>query len=100
QKIDSSRTENLIIDLRDNDGGNEKYGLLLFSYLTDKPFLGYKQIDFRTTRFSFRKYTTTGRAEYKLFKSLLKHEKVNDTTFILTNDKASQIHAPSKNPFL
>ena len=100
RKIDSSRTKNLIIDLRNNDGGNEKYGLLLFSYLTDEPFLGYKQIDFRTTRFSFRKYTDTGWFEYKLFKTMLRHRIDNDTTFVLINDKASQLHAPSKSPFL
>lgn len=91
QEISSSRIQNLIIDLRDNDGGNEKYGLWLFSYLTDKPFIGYKQIDFRTTRFSFRKYSTTSWFEYKLFKALLKHKKVNDSTYLLTNDRATSV---------
>lgn len=98
-KVDSSRTRNLIIDLRDNDGGNENYGLLLFSYLTNKPFNGYKQIDFRTTRFSFRKYTTTSWSEYMLFKALLKHEKVNDTTFLLTNSDATRKYQPNGNRF-
>jgi C-terminal processing protease CtpA/Prc len=97
--IDSSKNRNLIIDLRDNDGGNEKYGLLLYSYLTDKPFIGYKQIDFRSTHFSFRKYSTTSWLEYRLFKALLKHKKINDTTYLLTNDKATRMHSPSPNPF-
>lgn len=99
QRIDSLKTQNLIIDLRENDGGNEEYGLELFSYLTNKPFIGYKQIDFRTTHFSFRKYTTTSWFEYRLFKKLLRHKKINDTTYLLTNSKATHMHQPSKNPF-
>lgn len=99
QRIDSSRSQSLIIDLRDNDGGNEKYGLLLFSYLIGKPFIGYKQIDFRTTDFSFRKYSQTGAFEYKLSKMLLKHKKANDSTYLLTNDKATSMQEPGKNPF-
>jgi len=99
KKVDSSKTENLIIDLRDNDGGNEKYGLLLFSYLTDKPFIGYKQIDFRATHFSFRKYSNTSWLEYRLFKTMLRHKKINDSTYLLINDKATSIHEPNENPF-
>jgi C-terminal processing protease CtpA/Prc len=100
QKIDSSKTQNLIIDLRDNDGGNEAYGLLLFSYLTSKPFTGYKQVDFRTTHFSFRKYTTTSWLQYQLFKVLLRHKKINDTTYLLTNSEATRLHQPVKKPFM
>jgi C-terminal processing protease CtpA/Prc len=99
QKVDSSKTENLIIDLRDNDGGNEKYGLLLFSYLTDKPFIGYKQIDFRATHFSYRKYSNARWIEYCIFKTMLRHKKINDSTYLLRNDKATSIYKPSKNPF-
>ena len=32
------RTRSLIIDLRSNGGGEDSYGILLVSYLTDKPF--------------------------------------------------------------
>jgi C-terminal processing protease CtpA/Prc len=96
QKIDSAKIKSLVIDLRDNDGGNEKYGLLLYSYLTNKEFVGYKQIDFRTTRFTYRRYSTTSWLQYMFFKTLLKHKKVNDTTYLLTNDKATKVHAPSE----
>jgi C-terminal processing protease CtpA/Prc len=99
QKIDSSKAQNLIIDLRNNDGGNEKYGLLLYSYLTDKPFIGYKQIDFRTTHFSFRKYTTTSWFQIMLFKTLLRPKKINDTTYLLTNNEDIRIHEPNSNHF-
>jgi hypothetical protein len=99
RKVDSSKTKNLIIDVRDNDGGNEKYGLLLFSYLTDKPFIGYKQIDFRSTHFSFRKYSNVGWLEYMAFRIMLRQKKINDSTYLLTNDKATSIHRPSENSF-
>lgn len=98
-KIDSARSKNLIIDLRGNDGGNEKYGLLLCSYLTDQPFVGYKQIDFRTTRFNFRKYSTTTWLQLAFLKTILVHKKVNDTTFLLTNDRATKEHTPYRTTF-
>jgi C-terminal processing protease CtpA/Prc len=99
KKVDSSKIENLIIDLRDNDGGNEKYGLLLFSYLADKPFIGYKQIDFRATHFSFRKYSNVGWVEYMAFRTILRHKKINDSTYLLTNDKATSTYKPNENSF-
>ncbi len=99
QRIDSSKTTNLILDLRDNDGGNEKYALLLYSYFTNKPFRGYKQIDFRTTDFSFRKFSTTRWLAYKTIKSKLKTEKVNDSTYLLTNDLSTSMQQSAKNPF-
>jgi hypothetical protein len=79
--------------------GYEKYGLLLFSYLTDKPFIGYKQIDFRATHFSYRKYSNARWIEYCIFKTMLRHKKINDSTYLLRNDKATSIYKPSKNPF-
>ena len=38
QQIREQRIEDLVIDLRGNDGG-DNLGLPLFSYLTDRPFL-------------------------------------------------------------
>ncbi len=99
KKVGSSKTKNLIIDLRDNDGGDEMYGLLLFSYLTDKPFIGYKQIDFRATNFSFRKYSNVGWFEYMVFRTMLRKKKINDSTYLLTNDKATSMHRPNENSF-
>ncbi|MFW5701264.1 MAG: S41 family peptidase, partial [Cyclobacteriaceae bacterium] len=37
-QIKADNIENLIIDLRDNGGGRTPFGMLLYSYLTDKPF--------------------------------------------------------------
>ncbi len=38
QKLREKATEHLIIDLRNNRGGNGEFGALLFSYLTNAPF--------------------------------------------------------------
>lgn len=46
-KIDSMDLENLIIDLRDNRGGNDYNGAYLYSYLTDKPFKYYERFETR-----------------------------------------------------
>ncbi len=38
EKINDSKTENLILDLRNNQGGDIENGVYLLSYLLDKPF--------------------------------------------------------------
>jgi hypothetical protein len=37
-RMEEAKTQNLILDLRDNQGGNPAYGKLLLSYLLDEPF--------------------------------------------------------------
>jgi C-terminal processing protease CtpA/Prc len=43
-RLDSLKTKNLIIDLRDNSGGAAEIASYLFSYLTDKPFYYFEFI--------------------------------------------------------
>ncbi|MCG8386539.1 MAG: S41 family peptidase [Cytophagales bacterium] len=42
--LQTEKIENLIIDVRDNQGGVDQYGALLYSYLASKPFRYYKSI--------------------------------------------------------
>ncbi len=44
EQVDKTGIENLIIDLRNNEGGRDEYGLLLFSYLFNEPFKYYKNL--------------------------------------------------------
>ena len=50
-------TESLIIDLRGNGGGEDMFGALLVSYLTDKPFRYFDHIDVKTFTPSFTEYS-------------------------------------------
>jgi hypothetical protein len=44
-ELNEKNVENLIIDLRDNAGGNDEYGPLLYSYLTSEPFRYYESVE-------------------------------------------------------
>ena len=47
-------TQSLIIDLRNNGGGEDAYGALLVSSLTDKPFRYFDHISMRTISPTFK----------------------------------------------
>ncbi|MGV0754730.1 S41 family peptidase [Empedobacter brevis] len=51
-QLDSLKTKNLIIDLRDNSGGSADIASYLFSYLTNKPFyyLDYQGAKYNTVK--------------------------------------------------
>jgi C-terminal processing protease CtpA/Prc len=44
-ELNEKNIENLILDLRDNAGGQDEYGALLYSYLTSKPFRYYASVE-------------------------------------------------------
>jgi hypothetical protein len=46
-------TKTLIIDLRSNGGGEDTYGVMLVSYLTDKPFHYVDRVTVKTITWSF-----------------------------------------------
>jgi C-terminal processing protease CtpA/Prc len=47
-------TKTLILDLRGNGGGDDMYGAMLVSYLTDKPFHYFDHINIKTVSPSFK----------------------------------------------
>ncbi|HTE01262.1 MAG TPA: S41 family peptidase [Mucilaginibacter sp.] len=57
-RIDSNKIKNLIIDLRNNHGGTDEFGKLLFSYLMAHDFDYYSSLTIKTDSFGFFKYTT------------------------------------------
>ena len=50
-------TETLIIDVRGNGGGDDMYGAMLVSCLTDKPFRYFDHINVKTITPSFKEHT-------------------------------------------
>jgi CubicO group peptidase (beta-lactamase class C family) len=49
-------TRSLILDLRNNGGGDDDLGKLLFSYLTDRPFQYYNDLVINALHFDFMRY--------------------------------------------
>ena len=57
QELEDKNAQHLIIDLRNNGGGADAYGKILFQHLIDKPFLYYEHLRINSTEFSFFEYT-------------------------------------------
>jgi hypothetical protein len=49
--IRNNKTKKLIIDIRNNQGGNDENGALLYSYLVQKPFMYYASQETNTQKF-------------------------------------------------
>lgn len=56
REIKEKNIENLIIDIRDNGGGNSSLGDLLISYIYDKPFFQYSKIDYKISKQIIERY--------------------------------------------
>jgi hypothetical protein len=58
-QIRQKHIENVVLDLRNNEGGEESYGVQLYAYLADKPFRYYDHIRVRQKHtFSFPVWTS------------------------------------------
>ncbi len=57
QELEDKKIQHLIIDLRDNGGGADAYGKILFQHLIDKHFQYYEHLRINNTEFSFFEYT-------------------------------------------
>ncbi|WP_207504361.1 S41 family peptidase [Telluribacter humicola] len=60
KEINKRGVSSLIIDVRNNEGGMDSYGSLLYSYLTDKPYDYYTKVTTNTSKkFSFSEHAYT-----------------------------------------
>jgi peptidase S41-like protein len=59
ETIHTKGSKALIIDLRNNGGGEDELGQLLLSYLVDKPFKYYDDLVINSMTFSFSKYASS-----------------------------------------
>ncbi len=82
QELEDKGTRYLIIDLRDNGGGDDAYGKILFAHLMDKPFQYYRHLRINQAEYSFFKYTNLPPEQTKLPASQFK--KNDEGTYDLT----------------
>jgi C-terminal processing protease CtpA/Prc len=53
QTLLEKKTESLIIDVRDNGGGNDEYGLMLYAHLAPAPFYYYDRLQMNKEKSEF-----------------------------------------------
>jgi len=81
QEINQKGIKTLIIDLRDNGGGQDVFGSLLYSYLTDKPFSYYASLESVS-----KKFTATDHPNLAIQKP--KENNFKNTVLFLINGKS------------
>lgn len=95
RQIHANNTEHLILDLRNNEGGNDRWGALLYSYFTDKKFRYYKEL-----RLSGIKYTTEPYLQKPKFFGLLKLlVRKKDGKYYWTKHKNLKVQKPQKDVY-
>jgi hypothetical protein len=66
KEFEDKGTQHIVIDLRDNGGGDDAYGKILFAHLMDKPFQYYRHLRINRAEYSFFKYTNVPPEQTKL----------------------------------
>ncbi|NJO88376.1 MAG: hypothetical protein HC831_04950 [Chloroflexia bacterium] len=95
REIKTRGTEYLIIDLRNNEGGIDRWGAMLYAYLTDKKFRYYKEL-----RLSGVKFTTEPYLQKPRFFGILKllvHKK--DGKYFWPHHKNLKVQKPRRETF-
>jgi len=82
--INKSKVGNLIIDLRDNHGGWDNQGQVLYTYLIDTPTCYYRRFHSVTDSSSFLKFSSLTKDDMDNIKKELIHEK--DGTFTVKEE--------------
>ena len=95
-EMEANKTGKLIIDLRDNEGGKDRWGAVLFSYLTDKPFRYYESLRIPSKNYTFRQYAQLPRF-YGVLKLLMRKDPAGGYRW--TKHKNLGIQKPQKHPF-
>jgi C-terminal processing protease CtpA/Prc len=94
-QIKTQKTEHLIIDLRDNEGGMDRWGALLYSYLTDKKFSYYKELRLSGINFSTGHHLQKPRF-FGILKILVRKK---DGNYYWTRHKNLKIQKPQHNSY-
>lgn len=98
--IAQKQIKHLILDVRNNGGGDDGYGSLLFSYLTNRPFNYYKQVITKVNQIKHPEFYSNPdeiRAANKQFPSAVK--KVTEDEYHLKQNEGLGRFMPQKNTF-
>ncbi|GAA4417419.1 S41 family peptidase [Nibrella viscosa] len=94
KQISQKQIQNLVLDLRNNEGGEEAYGVLLYSYLADKSFRYYDYISVRQKqKYSFKAWTPK-------FYGILRHLiRKTDNGYVWPYQTGLKAHMPERDAF-
>ncbi|MGD1946389.1 MAG: S41 family peptidase [Croceivirga sp.] len=95
EKISTSKVENLVIDMRDNLGGDDNFGLRLFSYLYDKPIIEFKEQTLIANKSKYFRYTKRLNRTKAMFYHMFATKKGYDNRFYMRNAKTLKPSRPS-----
>lgn len=99
--IAQKQLKNLILDVRDNGGGDDGYGNLLFSYLTNRPFNYYKYVKTKVSRIAHpRYYNVTGSIRLANLFFRFKLRKIARNNYHFKKNPGLGTFQPQQNPFL
>lgn len=96
-EINDKGIQHLIIDVRDNEGGKDKRGALLLSYLMDKEFRYYDRLEASTNQ----KYSFAKQAHLPKFYGILRMliSKTSSGTYLWKHNKNLKVQKPQKHPY-
>lgn len=96
-ELNQKKVKNLVLDLRNNEGGMDRRGALLLSYLMDREFKYYDRLEV-TTR---KKYSFAKQARLPGFYGLTRHliSKEKDGSYRWNHNKNLKIQKPQKDHF-
>jgi hypothetical protein len=95
--IRQKETENLIIDVRNNEGGNDKRGAILLSWLMSEEFRYYDRLQAKTNKkYSFAKY-----ARLPKFYGIMRHliKQTDSGTYVWNHNANLKMQKPKRNSY-
>ncbi|PSR52770.1 peptidase S41 [Adhaeribacter arboris] len=98
-QLKAKNIQNLIIDVRGNEGGMDRWGSLLYSYLSDKPFRYYDKIFVaQKKKFSFGEHIAWVPKMFPVYRSLFIRKDKNGK-YVFPYKKALKTQKPQQSPF-